>query len=99
MDLGAATLLLGGGIGLALALFGMRMLVTGRAPAATLRNFRDVRAAAFYHLLFGVALLLMVLGQTVVAGQATLVASVLAVALVGIALVRFRPRGRKSVDD
>jgi hypothetical protein len=99
MDLGTATLVIGGGIGLALALFGVRMLITGRAPAVTMRNFPGVRAAAFYHLLFGVALLLLVLGQTVFAGQAGLVASVLAIALVGVALVRFRPRRRKSVDD
>ena len=38
MDLGAATLVVGGGIGLLLALFGAKMLATGRAPASTLRR-------------------------------------------------------------
>jgi hypothetical protein len=98
MDLGTATLLVGGAIGLALALFGVRMLVTGRAPAATLRNFPDVRAAALYHLLFGLALVLLVLGQALFTGTAGLTVNVLAVVLVGVALVRYRPRRRRSVD-
>jgi hypothetical protein len=96
MDLGTATLLVGGVIGLVLALFGVRMLVTGRAPAGTVRNFPGVRAAALYHLLFGLALLLMVLGQSLFTGTARLAVTVLAVALVAVALVRFRPRSRRS---
>ena len=99
MNLGTATLLVGAGIGLLLALFGVKMLVTGRAPASTVRNFPDVRAAALYHLLFGLALLLMVLGQILFAGTADIVASVLAIALVGVALIRYRPRRGKPVDD
>jgi len=94
MSLGTATLVIGGAIGLALGLFGVRMLVVGRGPASTLRNFPDARAAGLYHLLFGLALLLMVLGQTLFGGAASTVTSVLAIALVGIALVRYRPRGR-----
>jgi hypothetical protein len=99
MDLGAATLLVGGAIGLVLALFGVRMLVSGRAPAGLVRNFPGVRAAALYHLLFGVALLLLVLGQTLFTGAAGVAASVLAVVLVGVALVRYRPRRGRPVDD
>lgn len=99
MTLGTSTLLVGGVIGLVLALFGVRMLVTGKGPASTLRNFPDVRAAALYHLLFGLALLVMVLGQALFGGAASLAASGLAIVLVGIALVRYRPRGRKPADD
>ena len=99
MNLGTATLLVGAGIGLLLALFGVKMLVTGRAPASTMRNFPDVRAAALYHLLFGLALLIMVLGQVLFAGTAHVIASVLAIALVGVALIRYRPRRSKPVDD
>lgn len=99
MNLGTATLLVGGAIGLALALFGVRMLVTGRAPASTLRSFPGVRAAAMYHLLFGLALLLLVLGQVLFTGTAGVTTSVLAVVLVGIALVRYRPRRGRPVDD
>ena len=99
MDLGTATLVAGAGIGSLLTLFGVKMLVTGRAPAGTLRNFPEVRAAALYHLLFGLALLLMVLGQILFAGTADVVASVLAIALVGVALIRYRPRRGKPVDD
>ena len=98
MNLGTATLLVGGVIGLVLALFGVRMLVTGRAPASTVQNFPGVRAAALYHLLFGLALLLMVLGQALLTGTARLAATVLAVALAAVALVRFRPRRRSSAD-
>jgi len=99
MNLGTATLFVGGAIGVALALFGVRMLVTGRAPANIRRNFPDVRAAALYHLLFGLALLLLVVGQALLSGAAGTVASVLAVALVVVALVRYRPRRRRSVND
>jgi hypothetical protein len=99
MDLGTATLLIGGAIGLVLALFGVRMLVTGRAPAGTLRNFPEVRAAALYHLLFGLALLLLVLGQALFTGTAGVITNVLAVLLVGVALVRYRPRRRRPTDD
>jgi hypothetical protein len=99
MNLGTAMLLAGGAIGLALALFGARMLVTGRAPAGIRRNFPDGRAAALYHLLFGLALLLLVVGQGLLSGTAGTVASVLAVGLVGVALVRYRPRRRRPAND
>ena len=92
MDLEAATLLFGGAIGLALTLFGVRMLVTGRAPASTLRNFPGVRTAALYHLLFGVAIIVLVLGQVLLHGTAGAAVSLVAVAIVGVALVRYRPR-------
>lgn len=96
MNLGTATLLVGGAIGLALALFGVTMLVTRRAPASVVRNFPSVRAAGLYHLLFGLALLLMVVSQTLLTGTAGSATSVLAVVLVGVALVRYRPRSRRS---
>ena len=70
MNLGTATLLVGGVHRSGSGVFGVKMLVTGRAPAAILRNFPAVRAAALYHLLFGVALLLLVLGQAVPSGAA-----------------------------
>jgi hypothetical protein len=98
MNLGTATLVVGGAIGLLLTLHGTRMLVTGRASARTLRNFTGARAAALYHLLFGVALLMLVLGQLLPAGPVNLAASLLAVALVGLALVRYRPRRGPQAD-
>jgi hypothetical protein len=64
-----------------------------------LRNFPDARAAALYHLLFGVALLLLVLVQALFTGIAALTLNVLAVVLVGVALVRYRPRRRRPVDE
>jgi hypothetical protein len=97
MDLGAGTLLIGGAIGLALALFGVKMLATGQAPAATARAFRTVRDAGLYHLLFGVALVLLVLG-TKLPGGGALGSAVVAVALVAVAVVRFRPRRARPTD-
>jgi xanthine/uracil/vitamin C permease (AzgA family) len=99
MELSTATLAVGGGIGLLLAIFGVRMLSTGRAPAATTRAFRTVRDAGMYHLLFGVALALVVLA-TELPGRATRVSgTVLAVALVGVAIARYRPRGRRMGEE
>ena len=99
MDIGTATLAVGGAIGLVLALFGVKMLLTGRAPASTLRNFLRVRDAGLYHLLFGAALLLMVVGQTVLDGPAAVAMSTAAIVLVGVALIRYRPRRGKPTQD
>ena len=99
MDLGTVTLVVGGGIGLLLGLFGVKMLSTGRAPTVTTRAFRTVRDAGMYHLLFGVALALVVLA-TKLPGRATpVLGTVLAVALVGVAVVRYRPRGRRAGEE
>nr|BFE76696.1 hypothetical protein GCM10020092_099970 [Actinoplanes digitatis] len=99
MSLGTTMLVMGGVIGLVLAGFGVGMLVTGKALTTTLRNFTEVRAAALYHLLFGVALLLLVMGQTLLTGSARLMVSALAVGVVVIAVLRFRPRRERPDDD
>ena len=91
------TLVIGGVIGLALALFGVRMLVTGRAPASTTRSFRTVHEAGLYHLLFGLGLILLVAGTRLPGDQTGAVTAVLAVLLAAVAVVRYRPRGRKEV--
>ena len=96
MDFGTTTLLIGGGIGLLLTIFGVRTLVTGRAP--TVRAFRTVKDAGLYYILFGVALILLSLG-TSVRGIAATVASVLAVVLVAVAMIRYRPRGRRKLEE
>jgi hypothetical protein len=98
MDLGTSTLLIGGGIGLALAIFGGKLLITGQAPPTTLRAFRTVREAGLYHLLFGLALAILVLG-TELPGIAAAVSAVLAVALVAVAVVRYRPRRRRTEGE
>ena len=99
MNTGAWTVAVGGVIGVALAIYGVRMLVTDRAPAATARAFRSVKEAGCYHLLFGVALALVVLGTSLPGNMPALVTTLLAVALVGVAVVRFRPRGRRSAGQ
>ena len=99
MDLGVATVLLGGAIGLAMALFGVKMLVTGRAPAATARTFQQVRDAAMYYLLFGLALVVVAIGTSVQGGAVPAIASaVVAVSMVGVAVAKHRPRARKAAD-
>ena len=99
MNTGSWTAAVGGVIGLALAVYGVRMLVTGRAPEPIARAFRSVKDAGCYHLLFGVALVLVVLGTSLPGGVPALVVTLLAVALVGVAVVRFRPRGRRSAGQ
>jgi hypothetical protein len=91
MDVGAGTLFVGGAIGLVLALFGLRILVTGRAPAVTSRAFRTLRDAGRYHLLFGLALLVLVAG-TALRGKVSVLSAAVALALVGVALTGYRPR-------
>ena len=95
MDVGAGTLLIGSAIGLALALFGVKMLVSGQAPAAIARAFRTARDAGLYHLLFGVALLLVAAGAKLLGGASAVASTVGAVALVAVAVARYRPRRTK----
>jgi hypothetical protein len=83
--------------GLMLAGYGIWMLVSGHAPGPTARAFRTVRDAGFYHLLFGVALGLVVVGTGLDRGLLTLLITVPAIVLAGVAVVRFRPRGRRPV--
>jgi hypothetical protein len=99
MDLGTATLVFGGGIGLLLVFFGTRMLATGRAPAPAARAFRTVRDAGMYHLLFGVALVLVVLATVLSGRAAPIMGAVFAVALVGFAVARYRPRGGRIEQE
>ncbi len=96
MDTGTWTLVIGGAIGLALTLFGVKMLVTGRAPASTSRSFRDVRDAGLYHLLFGLGLLLLVAGTELPGDLTPFACAAVAVVLAGVAVVRYRPRSKKE---
>ena len=93
------TLVIGGAIGLALALLGVRMLVTGRAPASARRSFRTVHDAGLYHLLFGLGLILLVVGTRLPGHRTGAVTAVLAVLLAAVAVLRYRPRGRKEVGE
>lgn len=95
MDTSTWTLVIGGVIGAALALFGVKVLVTGRAPASTTRAFRTMREAGLYHLLFGLALTLLVVSSEL-PRPADLVSPVAAVLLAGVAVVKFRPRKEKE---
>ena len=100
MDLSFWTLVVGGAAGSALALFGMKVLVTGRAPAAVARSFRQIKDAGLYHLLFGLGLLVLVLGVLLPGGGVTGTAtSALAVVMAGVAVVRYRPRGRRDEGE
>lgn len=96
MNTSTWTIVVGGVAGLFLAAFGGQMLITGRAPAVTARSFRSVRDAGLYHLLFGMALVLVATG-TALAGFYAVLTSVPAVAMAGTAVVRFRPRARREM--
>jgi hypothetical protein len=96
MDLGGATLLIGGGIGLLLTIFGVATLVTGGARSG--RAFRTAKDAGRYYVLFGVALIMLSVG-TAVRGVAAVISSVLAVVLVAVAVIRYRPRGGRAGED
>lgn len=89
------TMVAGGVAGAGLAVFGLVILVTGRAPAPTARAFRTVRDAGFYHFLFGTALGLVVIATGINSPVVTTTITVLAVIMAGTALVRFRPRARQ----
>lgn len=84
-------------VGLVLVVFGARMLATGTAPALIARSFRTPRQAGGYHLLFGLAVLVFVLGATHLTELAAMIATLVAVALVSVAVVYFRP-GSRSRD-
>ncbi|MDY7088030.1 MAG: hypothetical protein SYR96_23360 [Actinomycetota bacterium] len=89
------TMVAGGVAGAGLAVFGLVILVTGRAPAPTARAFRSVRDAGFYHFLFGAALGLVVIATGINSPVVTTTITVLAIIMAGTALVRFRPRPRQ----
>jgi Na+/citrate or Na+/malate symporter len=92
------TLVVGGGAGLVLTVFGAVMLFTGRAPDGTARAFRSIRDAGCYHLLFGLGLTLVVLATVLRSSAAAVVSTVVAIVLVAVAVIRFRPRGRRSLS-
>jgi uncharacterized membrane protein YkvI len=81
-------------IGLVLAVFGARILITGHAPALIARSFRTPREAGGYHLLFGIGMLAFVLGTTRLTDVAAILVTVMAVGLVAVAVVYFRPGSR-----
>jgi predicted MFS family arabinose efflux permease len=84
-------------VGLVLAVFGGRMLVTGKAPGVIARSFRTPRQAGGYHLLFGLAVLVFIMGATQLTELAAMIATLVAVGLVAVAVVYFRP-GSRSRD-
>ncbi|MBG0563386.1 hypothetical protein [Actinoplanes aureus] len=93
------TAVLGGLLGLGLGAFGARMLITDRAPAIIGRSFRTVREAGCYHLLFGLALLIFVMGARLAGSRTAPGTALFALVLVGVAVSRFRPRGRRRDDE
>jgi uncharacterized membrane protein YhaH (DUF805 family) len=98
MDLGIGTTVIGGVLGVVFTLLGVRILVTGRAPASTARAFRDHRDAGWYHLLFGVALMVIVAGAAMPGAVSAIASATVAVALVAVGVIRFRPRRGQSKE-
>ena len=93
------TAVLGGLLGAALVAFGTRILIRNSAPAMIGRSFRTAREAGCYHVLFGAALLIFVIGAFMPGESTGTGAALIALALVGIAVLRFRPRGRRRDDE
>ena len=87
--------LLGGLIGLGLAVYGVVVLVSGKAPRRTVDGYRSSRAAGLYALCLGAALMLLFAGGELTSRDRDvigLVALGLALALLGVTLALFRPR-------
>jgi hypothetical protein len=87
--------LLGGLIGLGLAVFGIVILVTGKAPRRTMAAYRSSREAGLYALCFGAALMLLFAGGELADRDRDvigLVALGLALTLLGVSIALFRPR-------
>jgi hypothetical protein len=87
--------LLGGLIGLGLAVFGVVILVSGKAPRRTMVSYRSSREAGLYALCFGVALMLLFAGGELTSRNRDvigLVALGLALALLIVTVALFRPR-------
>ena len=87
--------LFGGLIGLGLAVFGVVVLVTGKAPRRTMASYRSGREAGLYALCFGAALMLLFAGGELTERDRDvigLVALGLALLLLGVTLALFRPR-------
>jgi len=97
MDTSTWTAVAGGVIGLVLAGVGARMLITGRAPGGIGRAFRSVRDAGLYHLLFGLGLVVLVVGTQLPGAHTATVTAVVAVLLAGVAVIRYRPRKKSEV--
>jgi hypothetical protein len=95
MDLTSWLGLLTGVGGAAVAIYGAVILLTGRATRGDRRAFRRMKDAGFYYLCFGLALALQMLSvlwnehhQPLLAGLALIGT----MALVGLAVIRYRPR-------
>jgi hypothetical protein len=98
MDLMSWLELLTGMVGVAVAIYGAVILLTGRLARGDRRAFRRTKDAGLYYACFGLALTLLVLstvcnqhGQSLLAG----VALIGTMALVGLA-IRYRPRQDKQ---
>lgn len=81
-----------------MAVYGCYVLATGRVPQRSRAAFRSTRDAGMYSLFGGVGVLLLTLGQ--IASDAepilTLSATALALVFMGVAFIRYRPRGRPN---
>ncbi len=87
--------MLGGLVGLVIAVFGARMLVAGRAPRLVGRAFPNAWEAGCHHLLLGVSVIILAVSVLLPAGASRTSLAVMAILLIAIALVRFRP-GRRG---
>jgi hypothetical protein len=85
-------------VGVAAAVYGAAILLTGRALRGDQRAFRRLKDAGFYYLCFGMALTLLVSGVLWIRHHQTLpavAALVVTIVLAGL-VIRYRPRRSKQ---
>jgi hypothetical protein len=98
MDLVSWLELLTGAGGATVAIYGMAILLTDRAARSDRRAFGRTKDAGRYYLCFGLALVLIVLSNVWNGHHQSLLtvgALIGAVALVGLAAIRYRPRRKR----
>lgn len=98
MDLISWLLLIVGAVGVGVAIYGWRILVTGRAMCGDEQAFRRREDAGPYYLCFGLALALLASGSLLgLHANATLAVApaVVAMVLIGFATIRYRPRSKR----
>jgi hypothetical protein len=84
--------------GAGMAIYGVWILITGRAPRSDQRAFRRPTDAGLYHLCFGLALALLALSQLWIEHHQSLptaAALIATVVLIGL-VIRYRPRQDKG---
>lgn len=91
-------MLIVGAVGLGVATYGWRILVTGRAMRGDEQAFRRRADAGPYYLCFGLALALLASGSVLglhTNAALAIAPAVVAMVLIGFATIRYRPQSKR----